>query len=310
MPVGVALPKLQATRNYGADVVLEGSDVEESLAAANVFSERTGAILVPPFDHADTITGQGTIALEMFDRAPEIETIIVPIGGGGLISGVAVTAKKWAQKHSKPMRIIGVQAANSAAFPAALKAGKPVTIKTKPTIADGIAVARAGKLNFDIVKEFVDEIVTVSDDEIAKAILMLLERAKLVVEPAGAAAVAAILSGQIEATGQTALLLSGGNIDPILLQRVIGHGLAAAQRYQKLRISLRDRPGELVRTAQIVADHDANVIEVLHTRHGTGLPISDVELELHIETRGKEHGDEVVEALRADGYQVRVGERY
>lgn len=310
MPIGVALPKLQATRNYGANVMLEGNYVEETLEAAKRFSEETGAIFVPPFDHPDVITGQGTIVLEMFDREPDIETIIVPVGGGGLIAGVAATAKKWAAEHGKPMRVIGVQSANTAAFPAALAAGEPVTIDAKPTIADGIAVARAGELNFDIVREFVDEIVTVTDDEIAKAMLMLLERAKLVVEPAGAAAVAAILNGQINAQGQTAVILSGGNIDPILLQRVIGHGLAAAERYQKLRISLRDRPGELVRTAQIVADHNANVIEVLHTRHGTGLPISDVELELHIETRGKEHGDEVVQALRDDGYEVRVGERY
>lgn len=310
MPLGVALPKLQATRNYGADVQLQGSDVAEALAAAEAFANETGALFVPPYDDQDIITGQGTIVLEMLDRAPNIETFIVPIGGGGLISGVAAAAKAAARAAGREVKIIGVQAKNTAAFPAALKAGEPVTIKAKPTIADGIAVARAGNLNFDIVREYVDEIVTVSDDDIARAILVLLERAKLVVEPAGAAGVAAILTGKIEAKGETAVILSGGNIDPILLQRVIGHGLAAANRYQKLRIKLRDRPGELLRTAQIVADHDANVIEVLHTRHGTGLPISDVELELHIETRSKEHGIEVVEALRADGYEVRVGERY
>lgn len=309
-PLGVALPKLQATRNYGARVVLEGTDVEAALAAAKAFSEETGALFVPPFDDPDIIIGQGTIALEMLEREPDIETLVVPIGGGGLISGVAAAAKLWAAREGRTIKIIGVQAETSAAFPPALLAGEPVTIETKPTIADGIAVARAGTLNFGIVEEYVDEIVTVTDDDIARAILILLERAKLVVEPAGAAAVAAILAGHVNATGQTAVILSGGNIDPILLQRVIGHGLAAAARYQKLRILLPDRPGELVHTAQIVSDHDANVIEVLHTRHGTGLPISDVELELHIETRGKEHGDEVVAALRADGYEVRLGERY
>src|SRR5690606_38137698 len=154
----------------------------------------------------------------------------------------------------RSMKIIGVQAKRSAAFPPALKAGESVTVKTSPTIADGIAVARAGDLNFGIVSRYVDEIVTVTDDDIARAILVLLERAKLVVEPAGAAAVAAILAGKIEAVGQTGVVLSGGNIDPTLLQRVIGHGLAAAARYQKLRILLPDRPGQLVRTAQIVAD--------------------------------------------------------
>lgn len=310
MPLGVALPKLQATRNYGADVKLEGPDVETSLAAAQRFAEETGALFIPPFDNEDIIVGQGTISLEVLDLEPEIETIVVPIGGGGLISGVAAAAKLWAREHGRPMKIIGVHAENAAPFPPALQYGGPVTIETRPTIADGIAVARAGTLNYHLVAEYVDEIVTVSDDDIARGILLLLERAKLVVEPAGAAGVAAMLTGKVHAVGKTCVILSGGNIDPILLQRVIGYGLAAASRYQKLRILLPDRPGQLVRTAQIVADHDANVVEVLHTRHGTGLPISDVELELHIETRGKEHGDAVVEALRADGYEVRVGERY
>lgn len=310
MPRGVALPKLQATRNYGAEVRLEGNDFEATLAASLAFTEQTGALFMPPFDHEAVIEGQGTVALEMLETAPEIETLVVPIGGGGLISGMAAAAKLWAREHGRAMKVIGVQAENSAAFIPSLDAGEPVTISTLPTIADGIAVARPGDLNFALVREYVDEIVTVTDDDIARAILILLERAKLVAEPAGAAGVAAMLTGAIRPEGVTATVLSGGNIDPILLQRVIGHGLAAAARYQKLRISLRDRPGELVRTAQIVAEHDANVIEVLHTRHGTGLPVSDVELELHIETRGKEHGEAVVEALRADGYEVRVGERY
>lgn len=309
-PLGVALPKLQATRSYGAEVVLQGTDVEAALKAAKEFSETTGALFIPPFDDKDIITGQGTIALEVLEVEPDIETLIVPIGGGGLISGVAAAAKQWAAREGKEMRVIGVQAETTAAFLPALSAGEPVTIKATPTIADGIAVARAGMLNYGVVAQYVDEIVTVSDDDIARAILILLERAKMVVEPAGAAAVAAILSGKVKAVGQTAVVLSGGNIDPILLQRVIGHGLAAASRYQKLRILLPDRPGELVRTAQIVAANDANVIEVLHTRHGTGLPISDVELELHIETRGREHGEAVVAALSADGYEVRLEDRY
>lgn len=309
-PLGVALPKLQATRSYGAEVVLQGTDVEAALKAAKEFSETTGALFIPPFDDKDIITGQGTIALEVLEVEPDIETLIVPIGGGGLISGVAAAAKQWAAREGKEMRVIGVQAETTAAFLPALSAGEPVTIKATPTIADGIAVARAGMLNYGVVAQYVDEIVTVSDDDIARAILILLERAKMVVEPAGAAAVAAILAGKVKAVGQTAVVLSGGNIDPILLQRVIGHGLAAASRYQKLRILLPDRPGELVRTAQIVAANDANVIEVLHTRHGTGLPISDVELELHIETRGREHGEAVVAALSADGYEVRLEDRY
>jgi threonine dehydratase len=203
-----------------------------------------------------------------------------------------------------------VQSENAAPFRPSLKVGRPVTVETRPTIADGIAVARPGDLNFEMVRQYVDEVVTVSDDDIARAIVMLLERAKLVVEPAGAAGVAAILAGKAHVNGVTATILSGGNIDPLLLQRVIGHGLAASARYLKLRILLPDVPGQLVRTASIVASQNANVVEVIHTRHATELPVSEVELELHIETRGNEHGDAVAQALREAGYTVRVGERY
>lgn len=310
MPLGVALPKLQATRNYGADVRLEGANFEGTLAAARQFVEDTGAVFIAPFDHIAVIEGQGTVALEMFDVAPDIETLVVAIGGGGLISGAAAAAKLRAEREGREIRVIGVQSENTAAFQPSLDAGHPVTIAAKPTIADGIAVARPGDLTFQFVNKYVDEIVTVTDDEIAAAIVTLLERTKLVVEPAGAAGVAAILAGKIKSAGPVATILSGGNIDPLLLQRVIGHGLAASSRYLKLRILLPDIPGQLVRTASIVAEKNANVVEVLHTRHATELPISDVELELHIETRGIEHGEEVVSALREAGYTVRVGERY
>ena len=310
MPLGVALPKLQATRNYGAEVVLEGATFDETNRAAQAFVEETGALFIPPFDHPAVIEGQGTVALEMLEAQPDIETIIVPIGGGGLVSGVAAAAKQTAEREGRPMRIIGVQSENAAPFKPSLDVGRPITIETKPTIADGIAVARPGDLTFEMVRDYVDEIVTVSDDDIARAIVMLLERAKLVVEPAGAAGVAAMLAGKVKAKGITATILSGGNIDPLLLQRVIGHGLAASARYMKLRILLPDVPGQLVRTASIVAEQNANVVEVVHTRHATELPVSQVELELHIETRGSEHGDAVVQALRDAGYSVRVGERY
>ncbi|NLA66095.1 MAG: pyridoxal-phosphate dependent enzyme, partial [Leucobacter sp.] len=293
-----------------ADARLVGDSFEETLEAAREFVQQTGAVFIAPFDHLAVIEGQGTIALEMLDVAPDIETMVVPIGGGGLISGVAAAAKMHAAREGREIRVIGVQAENTAAFGPSIDAGEPTTIVTKPTIADGIAVARPGDLTFQFVQRYVDEIVTVSDDEIAAAIVMLLERTKLVVEPAGAAGVAAIMAGKFVPSGPTATILSGGNIDPLLLQRVIGHGLAASNRYLKLRILLPDKPGQLVRTASIVAGMNANVIEVLHTRHATELPISDVELELHIETRGVEHGEEVVKALRDAGYEVRVGERY
>ncbi|UOR02269.1 threonine ammonia-lyase [Leucobacter allii] len=309
-PLGVALPKLQATRNYGADVVLEGATFDETNAAAQAFVAETGAMFIPPFDHDAVIEGQGTVALEMLDVAPDIETIVVPIGGGGLISGVAVAAKLRAEREGRPMRIVGVQSENAAPFVPSIVAGHPVTVQTRPTIADGIAVARPGQRTFELVRDFVDEVVTVSDDDIARAIVMLLERAKLVVEPAGAAGVAAMLAGKAHVSGPTATILSGGNIDPLLLQRVIGHGLAASARYMKLRILLPDVPGQLVRTASIVAEQNANVVEVIHTRHATELPISEVELELHVETRGHEHGEAVAQALRDAGYVVRIGEKY
>ena len=306
MPVGVPLPKLAATRDYGAHVILRGHTVAEPLIAAAEFAAETGAILIPPFDHPDVITGQGTLGLEILEEVPDVETVIVPIGGGGLISGVAGVMKQRAALEGRTIRVIGVQAANAAAYPASLEAGTPTTITVQPTIADGIAVARPGELNFEMISALVDEVVTVSEDDLARAIVVLLERAKLVVEPAGAAGVAAILAGKIEPTGTTVTILSGGNIDPLLLQRVVSHGLAASDRYLTLRIPLPDRPGQLARTADLVAQANANVIEVLHTRHGHGLQISDVELELSIETRGPDHRDLVVQTLREAGYDPQI----
>jgi len=306
MPVGVALPKLQATRDYGADVVLRGHTVDEPLRAAAEFARETGAVLIPPFDHVDIVTGQGTLGLEILDQVADVDTIVIPIGGGGLIAGVASAAKQRAALNGREIRIIGVQAANAAAYPVSLKKGEVTEIVITPTIADGIAVSKPGTLNFDLVREYVDEVVTVSDDMTARALLVLLERAKLVVEPAGAVGVAALLSGQVKDTGTTVFILSGGNIDPLMMERVISNGLAASERYLRLRIPLPDRPGQLARTSAIIAEQNANVVEVLHTRHGSGMPITQVELELHIETRGPEHAEQVLAALREEGYEPRI----
>ncbi|UAJ78272.1 threonine ammonia-lyase [Leifsonia sp. ZF2019] len=306
MPVGVAIPKFQATRAYGADVVLSGSIVDETLRAAADFAAETGAVLIPPFDHPDVVAGQGTLGLEILDEAPDVETIVVPIGGGGLISGVASAVKQRAHRDGRTIRVIGVQAANAAAYPVSLAAGEPTEISTVPTIADGIAVSKPGLLNFEIIRDAVDEVVTVTEDDIARAMLVLLERAKLVVEPAGAAAVAAILADKVPASGATVAILSGGNIDPLLMQRVISHGLAASDRYLKLSIMMPDRPGQLARIAEILAGVNANVVEVLHTRHGRGLQISQVELDVSVETRGTEHRQQVIEALRTAGYDAVV----
>jgi threonine dehydratase len=306
MPVGVPQPKLAATRGYGADVVLRGTTVEEPLRAAAEFAERTGAVLIPPFDHIDVVTGQGTLGLEMLDQVEDVDTFVVPIGGGGLVSGVASVVKQRAALEGRTVRVIGVQASNAAPYPLSLQNGYITEIKTLPTIADGINVGRPGVLNFAMISQYVDEVVTVDDDLIARALLLLLERAKLVVEPAGAVGVAAILSGAVRDTGKTVVVLSGGNIDPMMMERVISHGLAASERYLKLRIPLPDRPGQLARIAALIAEANANVVEVLHTRHSEGMQISHVELELHVETRGPEHAQQVLERLRDEGFEPRV----
>ncbi|MBN9153195.1 MAG: threonine ammonia-lyase [Microbacterium sp.] len=306
MPLGVPVPKLLATRGYGADVVLEGATVETPLRLAAEFAERTGAVLIHPFDHRDVLVGQGTLGLELWDEVPDLDTVVVGIGGGGLIAGVAAAVKARAAAEGRTVRVIGVQAENSAAYPASLAAGVPLEVATTPTIADGIAVARPGDIPFEIIKDLVDEVVTVSEDDIARALLVLLERAKQVVEPAGAVGVAAILAGKVHASGPTVTLLSGGNIDPLLLQRVVAHGLAASGRYMTLQIPLPDRPGQLARVSELLAQAGANVIEVLHTRHGQGLQISEVILQLSVETRGEDHRAHVLDTLVAAGFAPRV----
>lgn len=309
MPTNVPLPKLEATRDYGAEVVLSGAIISETLAAAAAFAEETGAIFIPPFDHPDVVAGQGTIALELLEQVPDLDTVVVPIGGGGLISGVASAFKQHAAEGGRTVRVIGVQAENAASYIASLDAGAPVNIPVKPTIADGIAVYRPGELNYAMIRDAVDEIVTVSEDDAARALLVLMERAKLVVEPAGAVSVAAILAGKITGTGTTVAILSGGNIDPLLMQRVISHGLAASDRYLTMRVMLMDRPGELARVATILAEVKANVIEVLHTQHGPDLQITEVELDITVETRGPAHVEQVIAALRAEGYEPKLDKR-
>ena len=306
MPVGAALPKYQATRGYGADVQLAGATFDETNAAAIAFSAETGAVFIPPFDHPDIVAGQGTLGLEIWEEASAPDTVIVPIGGGGLAAGLAAAVKQRAAAEGRTVRVVGVQARNAAAYPISLAAGEPVLASVSPTIADGIAVARPGDLNFAIIRDFVDEVVTVTDDEIARALVVLIERAKLVVEPAGAVGVAAILSGAVRSSGRTAVVLSGGNIDPLVMERVIGRGLVASQRYLKVNIPLQDRPGQLARISEIIAQANANVVEVHFSRHNLDLGISEVEIEIHMETRGSEHAERVLARLRDAGYDPRV----
>ncbi|MDT0156608.1 threonine ammonia-lyase [Microbacterium sp. ARD32] len=308
MPLGVPVPKLLATRGYGAEVVLEGETVATSLRLAAEFAERTGAVLIPPFDHRDVIIGQGTLGLEIIADVPDVDTVVMGIGGGGLIAGVAAAIKQAAAEAGRTVRVIGVQSENAAAMPPSLQAGHPVEITTLPTIADGILVARPGQVPFEIIRDLVDDVVTVSEDDIARALLVLLEHAKVVVEPAGAVGVAAILAGKVKSTGTTVPILSGGNIDPMLLQRVVSHGLAASGRYATVRVPLPDRPGQLAKVSEILAQVGANVMEVLHTRHGHGLQISEMILQLSIETRGPEHTQLALDSLRAAGFDPVVVE--
>jgi threonine dehydratase len=306
MPIGASLPKVAATRNYGAKVVLVGATFAEALKAAQEEAKVSGAIFIPPFDHIDVVLGQGTVGVEIMDQHPDVSTIVVAIGGGGLAAGVAVAAKLTAEARGKKIRVIGVQAENVAPYAVSMKTGKLTEVVATPTIADGIAVAKPGRVPFELIKKHIDKVVTVSENDIAKAILVLLERAKQVVEPAGAVAVAALLSGKAKAKGKTIAILSGGNMDPLLLQRVIRHGLSASDRYTNFSVMLPDRPGQLALTAEVIAGAHANVVEVLHTRHGNGLQISEVELNLSVETSGHEHRLEVVKALEKAGLRPRL----
>jgi threonine dehydratase len=302
MPLGAALPKLDATRDYGANVQLVGAVVDESLAAAKRYAEETGAVFIPPFDHPDVIAGQGTVGLEILEDVPDVRTIVVPVGGGGLIAGI-VSAVKQLAPH---VRVIGVQSENAAAFPASLAAGEVRTVRTSPTISDGINVGTPGLITFQIVRDLVDEIVTVSDDETASAMLVLLERAKLVVEPAGAVGIAALLQGRIPDPGRTVAVLSGGNIDPLMMERIISRGLVTSDRYMTLRIGLPDRPGQLAVVSSLIAEANANVVEVLHTRHGADTQISEVKIDISVETRGKAHQAVLLERLEQAGFHPRV----
>lgn len=306
MPVGASLPKFQATKNYGADVVLVGNIFAESLKAAQEYAAKKGAVFIPPYDHLDVIQGQGSVGLEILDQVPDVQTIIVAIGGGGLAAGVAVAAKLKAATQGRKIQVIGVQSENAAPFVPSMKSGKLTEVQIKPTIADGIAVGKPGKITFELIKKYVDKVVTVSDNDIAQAIVVLLERAKQVVEPAGAVSVAALMTGKIKPKGKTVVVLSGGNIDPLLMQKIIGHGLEASERYTNVSVMLQDRPGQLVQTAEAIASAQGNVVEVLHTRHGLGLDISEVELRLAVETTGHEHRERVMKALKDAGLKAKI----
>jgi threonine dehydratase len=302
MPEGAPLPKVSATKGYGASIEYAGTTVDDALAAARAFAEATGAVLIHPFDHPDVIAGQGTVGLEILEQCPEAGTIVTAVGGGGLISGVAVAAKALRPQ----IRIVGVQAAGAAAYPPSLAAGEPTTLRSSATIADGIAVMRPGVLNFAHVSKLVDDVVTVTDEDLSAALLVLLERHKMVVEPAGGAAVAALLTGKVELAPPVVAILSGGNIDPMLLLRVIEHGLVSAGRFLRLAVRTGDQPGELARLLAEIAEQRANIVDVAHSRQNPRLSFGEVEVQLSVETRGPDHSAALIGALRSSGYTLTI----
>jgi threonine dehydratase len=300
MPEGAPIPKVEATKAYGATIRFAGSTVDEALVAAEEYAVQSGAVLIHPFDHPDIVAGQGTVGLEILEQCPDVKTVVVGVGGGGLVSGVAAAIK--------PVRpdavIVGVQATGAASYPMSLAAGSPQKLPSMATIADGIAVGCPGELTFRMVRHYVDNIVTVSEEALSQALLLCLERAKLVVEPAGAAAVAALMDMPQQFEPPVVAVLSGGNIDPLLLLRLLRHGLAAAGRFVSLRLRIPGRPGELARLLGELAASGANVLDVEHVRTGPKLHLDEVEVALTLETRGPEHCKTVLDRLRDAGYPL------
>ncbi|AFA72550.1 threonine dehydratase IlvA [Gordonia polyisoprenivorans VH2] len=299
MPVGAALPKIAATRAYGAEVELVGATIDESLVAAREFAERTGAVLIHPFDHRDIVIGQATVGVEICEQMPDVGTIVVPLGGGGLLAGIAA-----AVKPVRPdVRIIGVQAAEAAAWPQSLAAGSPTAAARMATMADGIAVALPGEVPFAHVTELVDDVVTVNEDALATALLLMLERAKLLVEPAGAAGVAAVVEGACgQLSGPVCVVASGGNIDPLVLSHVTTTGLSAAGRFLTVTATVPDRPGGLISLLEMLRDQGASVVDVVHSRVAEGLALGQVQVTVSAETRGPDHQATVREALAQAGF--------
>jgi len=300
MPEAASLPKVEACRRYGAEVVLTGAHFGAAFEAAMEYSQKHGSTFVHPFDHPHVIAGQGTIGLELLEQTQEIGTIVVPVGGGGLIAGIAAAIKA----HRPQVRIVGVQAAGAAAFPASLAQGRPVKLEKIATIADGIAADAPGETSLAHVSQLVDEIAVVSDEAVAEALVFTAETMKLVLEPAGAAGVAAILQGVTELRPPIVVVLSGGNIDPLLLLRVIRFGLSSSGRYFAFHTRIPDLPGELAKLLGLVAELGANVVGVEHHREGVAMHIDEVDVALQVETKGSDHTEKVIGRLGAAGYSI------
>lgn len=303
MPEGAPITKVESTANYGAEVVLHGATYDDALAKAKELAAAHGYTFVSGFDDPYIVAGQGTVGLEILADLPDVSTVFVPIGGGGLISGVAM-----ALKEQRPdVRIIGVQATGASAALLSRQQGKLVATETVRTIADGIAVKRPGELNFACMQKYVDDIVLVDEEEIAQAILVLLERAKLVVEAAAAVSLAALMAEKAQdVKGPVVAILSGGNIDVNVLSRIIERGLVKAGRYVRLTTFVPDRPGGLQQLLAAVARAGANVIDLHHERWLNKVSIGEVEIDLSLETKSHLHVEQIVQSLQADGYEVQI----
>jgi threonine dehydratase len=303
MPETTPLQKVQATREYGAEVVLTGRNFDEAYAAAVLAGTESGALFVHPFDDELVMAGQGTIGLELLAELPDVATVVVPVGGGGLIAGIA-TAIKENRPH---VRIIGVESAAAPSMHYSLAQGRIMEAPLAVTLADGIAVKRVGKKTYPVIRDLVDEVVLVEEEEIAQAIVALLERTKLLVEGAGAVTLAALLNERIEPPlGKTVCILSGGNIDVRTIAVVVERGLLAAGRYLKLKVLLEDVPGSLARLAADIAATRSNIHLITHDRRSIAVPLGKTEVLLELETRGYEHIREVIEYLGGKGYEVEV----
>ncbi|MDL9938437.1 threonine ammonia-lyase [Gordonia sp. ABSL1-1] len=298
MPAGASLPKIAATKAYGAQVILGGATVDDALVAAQAYADDTGAVLIHPFDHRDIVLGQATLGAEIMEQVPDVATIVVPTGGGGLLAGIAAAIKP----RRPDVGIVGVQAAAAAAWPASLRRGYPVAAESMNTMADGIAVATPGTVPFDYVRRYVDSVVTVSEEALSSALVLMLERAKLVIEPAGVAGIAALCSGALDVTGPVCVVASGGNIDPLLLTHVTTHGLTAAGRFLTVSAVVSDRPGGLIALLELLRDHGASVVDVVHSRVADDLYLGEVAVTVSVETRGVEHQRQVRRALAEAGF--------
>jgi len=300
MPEGATLPKYQATLGYGADVIFSGKTIDEALIAASAFSDETGAVFIHPFDHEHIVAGQGTMGLEILAQNPDVKTVVVCTGGGGLLAGTALAIKSL----RPDIKVIGVQAEMAAAYPPSLAAGSPQMLPKMSTMADGIAVGKPGDVPFKIIQQHVDEIRTVSEASLARALLLTLERSKLQVEAGGIAAVAAILDDPDAFEGPVVATLSGGNIDPLLLNRVLRTGLATSGRFLMVQVRLGDQPGSLAKLVNCVAEMGTNIIQTSHTRMNPALAISEVDVELELETRGFEHREQILAQIVAQGFEI------